>query len=349
MGVAGGGAAVGLRELLTARAVAGAHVLVVECPGWWPVRVAVEQAVVTRGWRLALSPADADVLLVCGRPGERLAAAVELVWEQLPGPRARVAVTDGDAATELDRAAAVLADDAHQRADARERRQEPVSQGGGDDEMAPAGIPLAGGGDDRDGLEMDLLHVPLGPVLPHWPPGLVLRCVLNGDVVTEAEVEVLDGAGEPPFPTGAPELVRAARRCDAAAGLLAVAGWDDAAETARRLRDALLADPDRDQVAGRLDRLRIRVARSWSLRWQLRGLGASDDAEGGDVRDRLVGMLDAAAAALRGEPPRAADRRPAGEALPAAVAGLELAAVRLVVAGLDPETAPAVGTEPGRA
>ena len=27
----------------------------------------------------------------------------------------------------------------------------------------PGGIPLAGGGPDRDGLEMDVLTVPLGP------------------------------------------------------------------------------------------------------------------------------------------------------------------------------------------
>ncbi len=62
-------------------------------------------------------------------------------------------------------------------------------------EMAPAGISLAGGAEDRDGLEMDVLHLPLGPVLPHWPAGLVVRCVLHGDVVAEVEVDHVGRAG----------------------------------------------------------------------------------------------------------------------------------------------------------
>ncbi len=104
---------------------------------------------------------------------------------------------------------------------------------GGDDmdmdmdmEMAPSGIPLAEGGEDRDGLEMDVLHLPLGPVLPHWPAGLVLRCALQGDVVVEATAEVLaaadaadgpDGSDGPdrPLPTPEPSAdERAARCCD---------------------------------------------------------------------------------------------------------------------------------------
>ena len=49
--------------------------------------------------------------------------------------------------------------------------------------MSPDGIPLAEGAEDRDGLEMDVLHLPLGPVLAHWPAGVVLRVTLHGDVV----------------------------------------------------------------------------------------------------------------------------------------------------------------------
>ena len=76
----------------------------------------------------------------------------------------------------------------------------------GDMEMSPGGIPLAEGGEDRDGLEMDVLHVRLGPVLPHWPAGLVLRCSLQGDVIAEAQAELVDGPalqdddGAPPGP-----------------------------------------------------------------------------------------------------------------------------------------------------
>ena len=36
---------------------------------------------------------------------------------------------------------------------------------------------MADRGDDRDGLRLDQLHLPLGPVLPDWPAGLVLRVI----------------------------------------------------------------------------------------------------------------------------------------------------------------------------
>ena len=57
----------------------------------------------------------------------------------------------------------------------------------GDMEMAPGGIPLAEGAEDRDGLEMDVLVHPLGPLLDRWPGGLELRVTLHGDVVADAE------------------------------------------------------------------------------------------------------------------------------------------------------------------
>ena len=377
----------GLRRRWTSCAVAQAHALVVEVPGWWSTRVAVEQDLVRRGWQVALSPADADVLVVCGEPDGPLADAVDRVWDQLPGPRAHVVVTGPEVHAALDRAAVELADDDRQRDDARRRPDvvgEDVGHGEdaadgsgegdmdhgdtdhGDREMAPAGIPLASGTDDRDGLEMDVLHVPLGPVLPHWPAGLVLRCVLHGDVVAGSEIAVLGGRGVPP-PAAATALpvLGAAADCDAAARLLAVAGWADAAAGARRIRDEIFGEGAVDDPVGRqalrqLDRLRSRVARSWLLRWQLRGLGPLDDdavrAHGlpdgvrGDVHDRLVGMLDRARSVLRGEPARPA-RDPAAvlAALPDIVAGLELAAVRLVVASLDPDTAATVRREHARA
>lgn len=345
----------GLRQRFVRAAVRRSHALVVEVPGCWAARVAAERALARRGWSLALSPADADVLVVCGQPGARLAEAVDRVWDQLPGPRARVAVVGAEAEPALDRAAADLADESGQRADARDRR--PVAEGGEDeDEMTPAGIPLAGGAEDRDGLEMDVLHAPLGPVLPHWPPGLVLHCVLHGDVVAEAEVELLEGT-VPPC-ASAPPVVLAAAAVDGAAGLLTLAGWGDAAAAGYRVRDLFL-DGSRERGLRELDALRGRVRRSRLLRWALSGLGVLDDdavrAHGlpadarGDVRDRLLALLDRAATAEPGGP----DSRGAGQVVlavvPTLVTGLELAAVRLVVASLHPDTAAAVRERPAHA
>ncbi len=218
-------------------------------------------------------------------------------------------------------------------------------------DMAPDGIPLAGGGDDRDGLEMDVLHVPLGPVLPAWPAGLVLRCTLQGDVVTAAEVDVLGAHGAASHRGAADTAdspgLRAARLCDSAAQLLDVAGWAGAADSARRTRDALLTG-DGEGVR-RLDRLASTVAASRLLRWSLRDLGRVDEAlllehrlparMRGDAHDRLLDLLERARAEV-GDYAAPEHSTPGawGAALPPIVTGLDLAAVRLVVASLAPDT-----------
>src|SRR5699024_10599404 len=96
-------------------------------------------------------------------------------------------------------------------------------EGHGDMDMAPAGIPLAEGGEDRDGLEMDVLHLPLGPVLPFWPAGLVLHCSLQGDVVVDATASVIDAtehrAGAPGRPTD--HASATVTQCDQVMALLA--------------------------------------------------------------------------------------------------------------------------------
>lgn len=234
-----------------------------------------------------------------------------------------------------------------------------MDHGGMEMDMAPAGIPLAGGAPDRDGLEMDVLHVPLGPVLPYWPAGLVLRCALNGDVVTGAQAEILPGAAAPASPAEPAASARAAHRCDSVARLLAVAGWEDGAAAARRTRDALLLGRAPAQAAVQLCRLQHRVARSWSLRWLLRGLGPVDAAAlaehrlsgdlGGDAYDRLLAMLDLARDDLCGRSTEDADPARVIAALPAFVTGLDLGAARAVVASVDPDTAAAARTEPIRA
>ena len=240
--------------------------------------------------------------------------------------------------------------------------------------MAPGGIPLAEGGEDRDGLEMDVLHLPLGPVLPFWPAGLVLHCSLQGDVIVDAEASVIDadaavfdesavaarhhGAGASGRESGpAPVVVL---QCDRVMALLALAGAEDLADCARRARDAILKG-DSGAARGAVERLHRRVRRSWLLRWSLRGvlpLGAADlERYGlpghcrGDAHDRLLSHLERIRAEVGGrEPGGAADGSAWGvdddvvpwAVVPDLVIGLELGTVRLAVASLDLGPHPAV-------
>ncbi len=369
----------GLRDAMARSAARHAHVLVVETPGWDGTRMAAERAVLDRGWRLARSPADADVLVVCGSPGPTLNEAVDLVWHQMPGPRVRVDIRDrSDVSPALVDAQARLLDEDRHRRDAHDRPEAPdlldgrrtgdgaghrgsedpgageapqrsedhrnddhveghadhdAHAGHGDMGMSPGGIRLAEGAEDRDGLEMDLLEVRLGPVLPHWPAGLVLHCSLQGDIVTDARAEVVSAADQ-----GGDRVGPRARALDQVVSMLTIAGWDDAAEQARRVRDS--SPVSRVGRAG-LARLRRRVRRSWPLRWSMRGLGplTADDVRllglpadvAGDAYDRLVGLLARAEAA---PPPEDRPGIPVDE-LAGVVVGLDLAAVRLIIAGLD--------------
>ncbi len=360
----------GLNELLSRYAVRRAHVLVVEVPGWWSLRVALERQVLGRGWALAESPADTDVLVVCGEPGAELGELVDRVWDQLPGPRVRLDLPDLEALDgALDAVAEQLADAASHREDARQRSAAPddgdmdhgdmdmdhgdmdhgdmdhgdMDMGMGD--MAPHGIPLAGGGEDRDGLEMDVLHLPLGPVLRHWPAGLVLRCALQGDVVVEAQASVLDSGHDAAH---APAVPAEAVACDHVSALLSLAGWPDGGASARRVRDALLDGAPREATRPALERVRREVVRSRVLRWSLRGVGEIGaktiaahhlpESLAGDAHDRLVRMLDRALDGAPREP--GPEPAPLVGALPDLVAGLELAAVRLLVASLALDPVP---------
>ncbi len=323
----------GLIAALSRAAVRRPHVLLVEAPGQWLLRARTECELAGRGWRVADSPADADVLALCGPAGPQLRESVDAVWDQLPGPRARVQIEGPDTiGAELDEAVARLVDVAGQGADARSRRQSPdtgdddmdhgemdhgdmdhgdMDHGDmdhGDMEMAPAGIALAQGDEDRDGLEMDVLNVRLGPVLPCWPAGLVLRCTLHGDVIADAEASILDGGAL----VDPDEARAAARRCDHLTSLLRLAGSPRAARRARAARDALLLSaPDRTDDDW-VQRLQRSLRRSPLLRWSLRDLPGAGD---GDARIRSL------------------------DELPALVNGLDLAGARVVIAGLSLETA----------
>lgn len=392
----------GVSAWLADQATRAPHVLTVEVPGWSGRRMDAEATLRRRGWRPAQSPADADVLLVCGIPGHELRRCVDRVWEQLPGPRARVDLTDAERVDDaLDVAVAVLRDRDHQGADARRRTSTGVAEPTGPDESPdaapghdpgsmdpssmdlgsmdmpmPGGIPLAGDGADRDGLNLDVLHLPLGPVLPHWPAGLVVECVLQGDVVTSASVRLLASDALAPTPepgSGGDVRVRAARSCDSAARLLAVAGWGAASAAASAVRDGLRGDVPLAVCAGQLASLRHRVRRSRSLATVLGGVGRIEDHDGSlrDADARLASRwwADDAAARLQrwlahahALAEDAGDAGGAGDAgdadfgadlpatdpvaaaqtalgvLPAMLAGHELSAVRLIVASLDPDT-----------
>ncbi len=373
----------GVRTAIARLAAQNAHVLLVEAPGDWRIRAAAERAVLERGWSLALSPGDADILAICGEPGPSLGDAVEEVWQQLPGPRVRIELQDADeASSRLEEARHQLLDTAHHQRDAHDRRalsdrlddsggdmdmgggdmdmdmgggdamdmgDEDMSEGGDEDmdmdggmdmEMAPSGIPLAEGADDRDGLEMDVLHVRLGVALPYWPAGLVLRCTLQGDVIVDAIVEASDAHSE------SSERDQSARHVDNVVSVLALAGWEAAAADARAIRDGLLENRAQD-AAERLARLHGRLQHSHLLRWSLQNIRPLDAEElqrlgipshlSGDTYDRLLAMVQRARLLLDGE--AAPDVWvPSAELVAELVTGLDLATARLMVASLNIHT-----------
>ncbi len=361
----------GLTNALARLSARRLHVLVVEHPGAFVTRARTERAVTARGWVLATSPADADALLECGAAGdEPQIMAVEHVWSQVPGPRSRSRLsTVSEVESTLNALAA-----GYRQWSAQEARQEPgperpddqpephhnhdegQSEGQSerdvdeiddmDDDMdmsGPGGIALASGSDDdRDGLEMDVLHVPLGPVLASWPVGLVVTCTLSGDVIAGVEVRVT--AADTPTGTS-PEthigtrteavLTARAYRLDAAARVLDLTGAEALAGRVRSARDQIL-----DAESPDLADLCRRVGRSWALRRSLRRVGpvslqqaAAHGWPGawvGDAYDRLLRLT-----AVSTETSFAATGLDTvGKALPDLLVGSEFASARLTVASL---------------
>ncbi|WP_090015441.1 hypothetical protein [Lentzea albidocapillata] len=360
--------------------------LIAAMPGGTWARVAVEQFVRQNGWRLALSPAEANVLVVAGPTTAEISPYVDQVWSSIPAPRVRVHVMDGtDAERALSSVASTLHDVELQRGEAQlalrkeglpqsrhdqhssahscgaamhddhasemscggamadehgghedhgEHEEHGGHQHGGREEHGgshqhgghhghdmssmelPGGLSMADRGADRDGLTLDQLHVPLGPVLPDWPEGLVVHTVLQGDVIQQAHVEVIGAS-----PAAHDRLPLVARRLDSAARLLSVAGWADAAAQARVLRDEALTERSN---ANDLNRWARRVRRSRLLRWSLRGIGGA--------LPRLHHWLDDIVAG------RDTAGEPAAHELAALLTGAEFAAARLIVASVDPAT-----------
>lgn len=318
----------GLTAVLTRAAARRPRVLLVTTPGGTPVRLAAERELRSRDWPSASTPAGADLMLVAGPDCARWDPALERLWRDMPRPCARVrAVTADDVASVLDAGRTRLGTrggpDGPDGPDGEGVRARPAEgdtdvvedgrtghghgHGHGGMEM-PGGLPMAGPGEDRDGLTLDRLHVPLGPFLADWPAGLTLRVVLQGDVVQRADLDepASGGPGDPfwsrpwiraaagePVGVGEAARRRAAAHLDSLGRLLSVAGWPAEAVTARRLRDDLLDGAPASSVLPRVERFARRVGRSRTLYWLTRGLG-------------LLSAADARAAGVTGPAVRTA-------------------------------------------
>ena len=93
------------------------HVLIAAMPGGTAVRLAAEQELRRRGWPAAMTPADADVLLVAGDPAASFAGVLDAAWEAMPAPRARAqAARPGEVAAVLETARGRLGDRSGQQA-----------------------------------------------------------------------------------------------------------------------------------------------------------------------------------------------------------------------------------------
>jgi len=392
-----------VRRQLGRWAVRRPHALVVGAPGGTAARLAVERELVAAGGVVSWNPADADLLITAGPLGEELRAAADRVWAQVPGPAVRVEVTDPAAAGERLAAAVVeLAGLTVARPAAEHDAGQPAQGGGMDPGMEhgmehgtqhgmehgtqhgmehgtqhgmdpgmdmPGGLRVADRAADRDGLRLDVLHVPLGPVLPAWPAGLLVDVEMQGDLIQSARGRLLAaGTPSPPY-WSAPAADarrsgarRAAAHLDSLGRLLTVAGWDDAAGQAQTVRDELLSRGDGGATSDAVARLRRRLSGSRALRLATDGLGvlsAADAARwdvtgpaaravprGGDATARWQTWLDEAALALA-DPGSIAAEGPRGvgpgcsvallRAATALMAGLDVAAARIVMASLDPD------------
>lgn len=328
------------------------------------VRLAAEAELARRGWPAADCPADADLLLVAGGLGRRMTALVRSVWATMPRPRVLVTVgAAGELAGALDAARERLArggdgDVSDGTSLTPDVRVNPCSHadhdhveravgadadpGNGDTLMGVPGPAMAGLADsDRDGLALDALHVTLGPVLPHWPAGLVVHATLAGDLVTDARAEVLDVPGPRERPGGRHAPLGPDRtRLDALVRALGLAGADRAAARARGLRDG-------DPVPGELAAFGHRLARSRTLAWTLRGIPLAATDHVPVPEPTVEARVRALACGLGGS--LAPPVRPAPQRAVAALVGLELGAARLALAAMDPDTALGAGpVEPFR-
>jgi hypothetical protein len=187
------------------------------------MRDAVQDLRLSHDIRLVDTPRAAAVLMIAGEVAEVHLDAVARTHDLLPHPRATVTWGApgshdrwGGAAVAVDPAADPVRTLRPLFFDLLSRRRPsdapllpdgdlvewrgvgPYGQGGsGMTGGTPYGRPMAELGPDRDGLQLDVVPVPLGPLFPPLPAGLVLDLKVAGDVVIEAEVAEAT-SGRPP-------------------------------------------------------------------------------------------------------------------------------------------------------
>ncbi|THJ64807.1 hypothetical protein E8P82_14025 [Arthrobacter echini] len=221
----------------------------------------------------------------------------------------------------------------------------------------PGGIGLAEAGADRDGLDLDVLHVSLGPVLRYWPAGLVVRCALQGDVITEASVDLMTGSptvnapgvgersGSLPEAGGDRARLLSVRYCDQVVSLLALMGWDRFALRCSRVRDGLLGGMPLEDAVSELNALGRGISRSKTFRWSFKDLP--------EILERLDVLVGRARWVLEADTPfgkpalwhTAHEESARLQQVPGMIVGLDLFAARLIIAslGLDTVVAARVG------
>ena len=178
------------------------------------------------GLRLVANPRHADVLVLVGEIPPGLSNAVALTYRQMPRPRAIFSVGAGPVTdlpspdvsialsqaeveagiaqlSELFRDAAWTNHEPHARhqADVQDHAHDTGGMGGHHDMGEMDMDHMTGGGfmsmvmmtrdlpRSADGLPMEWLDVPFGPLFPGLPGGLRLRLTLDGDTVVRATVQ----------------------------------------------------------------------------------------------------------------------------------------------------------------